>query len=421
MPSELLRRMRELTEDVPADSAIIKQLFFSRLPSQVKAILVPMVEKSSVDVIASSADKVMEFTITASIPQPKAEVSTLLGTQAAGNTSQVATQVAILDAVERLTQEIQKLAVVRSHLPRRQYKRCSPSPHPRCHSNKPGLCFYHSRFGAEARRCAKGPVLKPGKLKSGELSTAHSPQDLCNNRTYFIMDFRPQAHCLVDTGAACSIWLLKLLTEKLPVSPITLQAVNHSPIPMYGRISRSLDLELRRDFTWIFTVADLPYPILGSDFLHHFNLLVDMRKRRLSVTGFKANTSPISPVSFIAATDNLYQILLCSYPELTNLNFVVKKSTHSTTHHIETTGAPVFSHPHRLPADILKTAKAEFNHMLQLGIIRPSSSSWASPLHISFRESMPPPRDLVTPWPINGQSTLIPSSFQELFFLVPFG
>ena len=69
-PSELLRRMRELTKDVPADCAIIKQLFFSRLSPQVKAILAPMTEKSSVDLIASSANKV-EFTkgpITVSIP-----------------------------------------------------------------------------------------------------------------------------------------------------------------------------------------------------------------------------------------------------------------------------------------------------------------------------------------------------------------
>ena len=124
-------------------------------------------------------------------------------------------------------------------------------------------------------------VFKPGKLKSGELSTAYSPQDLHNNRAYFITDSRSQARCLVDTGAACSFWSLKLFTEKPTVSPITLQSVNHSPIPTYGQISRSLDLELRGDFTWIFTVADLPYPILGSDFLHHFNLLVDMRKRRL--------------------------------------------------------------------------------------------------------------------------------------------
>ena len=51
------------------------------------------------------------------------------------------------------------------------------------------------------------------------------------------------------------------------------------------------------------------------------------------------------------------------------------------------------------------------------------SSNWcwcSSHRSISFRESMPPPRDLVIHWPINWQSALIPSSFQELFFLDPF-
>ena len=178
------------------------------------------------------------------------------------------------------------------------------------------------------------------------------------------------------------------------MSPITLQAVNHSPIPTYGQISRSLDLELRRDFTWVFTVADLPYPILGSDFQQHFNLLVNMRKPRLidgntelSDTGFKANTSPISLVFFIATIDDPYHTLLRSSTELANLNFVVSKPTHSTTHHIETTGAPVFSRPRRLPVDKVKAAKAEFNHILQLGIIRPSSSPWASPLHMVPKRS----------------------------------
>ena len=103
--------------------------------------------------------------------------------------------------------------------------------------------------------------------------------------------------------------------------------------------------------------------------------------------GFKADTSPISLVFFIAATDDPYQILLRSYPELTNLNFVVSKSTYSTTHHIENTGAPVFSRARRLPADKLKVVKAEFNHMLQLGIIHPLSSPWASPLHIVPKRS----------------------------------
>ena len=349
-----------------------------------------MVENSSVDVIALAADKVMDFTkrpITTSIPQSQTDVSTF--SAAARNTSQEATYVAIPDAMERLTKEGRKLGVDRSQSPRRRYKSRSPSPSHRRHSNKPELCFYHSRFGEEPqRRRIACSFLNQGNLNRE--SWAHSQQDLRKDRVYFITDSSSQVRCLVDTGTACSTWPLKLLTEKPPVSPISLQAVN----PPYGQISRFLDLELRRDFTCVFTVADLPYPILGSDILHYFNLLVDMRKQRLiddntelSVPGFKANTPPTHPVFFIAATDDPYQTLLRSYPELINLNFVVSKRTHSTTHHIETTGAPLFSRSHRFPADKLKSAKVEFKHLLQLGIIRPSSSPWASPLHMVPKRS----------------------------------
>ena len=235
---------------------------------------------------------------------------------------------------------------------------------------------------------------KPWKLISRDLSTAQSPQALPNKCTFFLTDSVLQARCLVDTGAVCSISPLKLLTEKPQVSSISLQAVNHSPISTYGQTSRSLNLELRRDFTWVFTFADLPYSILGSDFLRYYNLLVDMRRRRLidantelSVPGLKSIVSSISPVFFIAASDDTFQTLLSSFPDLTNLNFVVSKPTHFIKYHIETTSTTVFSHPRRLPAEKLKAAKAEFNLMLQLGIIRPSSSPWASPLHLVPKRS----------------------------------
>ena len=38
--------------------------------------------------------------------------------------------------------------------------------------------------------------------------------------------------------------------------------------------------------------------------------------------------------------------------------------------------------PRRLSSDKLHIAKAEFNHMHDLGIIRPSKSPWSSPLHM---------------------------------------
>ena len=55
---------------------------------------------------------------------------------------------------------------------------------------------------------------------------------------------------------------------------------------------------------------------------------------------------------------------------------------HSVTHHITTTGPPVSSRPRRLSPERLKVARQEFDHMLQLGIIQPSSSCWSSPLHL---------------------------------------
>ena len=60
---------------------------------------------------------------------------------------------------------------------------------------------------------------------------------------------------------------------------------------------------------------------------------------------------------------------------------------HQVTHHITTIGPPVFAHPRRLSPERLKAARKEFEHMLQLGIIHPSSSSWASPLHMVLKKS----------------------------------
>ena len=52
---------------------------------------------------------------------------------------------------------------------------------------------------------------------------------------------------------------------------------------------------------------------------------------------------------------------------------------HEVTHHITTTGPPVHSCAR---PEWVKIARQEFEHMLDLGIICPSASSWLSPLHM---------------------------------------
>ena len=55
---------------------------------------------------------------------------------------------------------------------------------------------------------------------------------------------------------------------------------------------------------------------------------------------------------------------------------------HDVVHHIETSGHPVSSRTRRLPPEHLAIAKSKFEHMMDLGIVRPSSSSWFSALHM---------------------------------------
>ena len=75
---------------------------------------------------------------------------------------------------------------------------------------------------------------------------------------------------LVDTGAAVSVIPPSNLDWRLQTDHLSLRAVNGSSIPTFWTRSLSLNLGLRRDFHWIFVVAEVSKPILGADFLHHF-------------------------------------------------------------------------------------------------------------------------------------------------------
>ena len=65
------------------------------------------------------------------------------------------------------------------------------------------------------------------------------------------------------------------------LSDYKMYAANGSTISTYGVRIFELDLGLRRAFTWKFVVADVAKPIIGADFLDHFGLLVDLKRRRL--------------------------------------------------------------------------------------------------------------------------------------------
>ncbi|BHF58900.1 hypothetical protein SprV_0100185500 [Sparganum proliferum] len=194
---------------------------------------------------------------------------------------------------------------------------------------------------------------------------------------------------LVDTGAQISVIPPTPADRRCPNHGLYLQAVNSSPIATFGFRSLSLDIGLRRLFPWIFVVADIPCAILGADLLAAFDLLVDCRQSRLhdkttnlTVRGTSSSDASRQLAVLDLEPENPFRQLLAKYPGLTRPNFNVYIPTHDVVHHIRTTGPPVFSRPRRLAPTLLAAAKAEFEHMLQMGIIRQSESPWASPLHM---------------------------------------
>ena len=184
---------------------------------------------------------------------------------------------------------------------------------------------------------------------------------------------------LVDTGADISVLpVSRLPHSSFPAGP-NLQAVNHSAIATFGSASQTINLALQRTLRWVFLIADVKHPILGVDFLHYFNLLVDMTKGCLvdSVTHLQVNcvltrdASP-SPSLPCPAVENPFTALL---QELSALTAPVPRDTpvkHSVVHCIDTTGPPVHTNLRRLSPERLHVAKQEFDHTIELGIIRPS-------------------------------------------------
>ncbi|KAF8789509.1 Retrovirus-related Pol polyprotein like [Argiope bruennichi] len=55
---------------------------------------------------------------------------------------------------------------------------------------------------------------------------------------------------------------------------------------------------------------------------------------------------------------------------------------HDTVHHIITKGLPITAKPRRLHPKLHVAVKAEFEFLLEQGIIRPSKRPWSSPLHV---------------------------------------
>lgn len=132
-----------------------------------------------------------------------------------------------------------------------------------------------------------------------------------------------------------------------------LYAANGTPIRTFGTKRLEVNLGLRRDFTWEFTIADVNQTIIGRDFLSHFDLLVDSKRNRLidGITALHAaGKEPTeSPLSIKAvSSEHPFAHILNDYKDVLELNLDKPTNTNSI-HCIETSGQYLHA-----PADCLQ-------------------------------------------------------------------
>lgn len=220
------------------------------------------------------------------------------------------------------------------------------------------------------------------------MATSDSPT---NSGRLFVTDRKTKMQFLIDTGSDLCVFPRSALHARRPPTNYQLYAANGSVIKTYGYAHLQLNFGLRREFYWQFVVADVTKPIIGVDFLSHYNLVVDIRNKRLldrttTLSTYAVTTTPSDAISSIKVLhgDSKYNEILREFPEITRPPGIHRVIKHNTVHHIKTTpGPPIHCSPRRLAPDKLKIAKEEFESMLKNGTIRPSESPWSSPLHLA--------------------------------------
>lgn len=226
-----------------------------------------------------------------------------------------------------------------------------------------------------------------GKLETASSSTANEAAN--GTRRLFVTDFKTTDRYLIDTGADVSIFPASARRKAKQPSSYSLYAANGTPIRTYGSEVKSLNLGLRRQFNWEFLIADVTRPIIGADFLAAFGLMVDLKNKRLidQNTKLRATCHAIQTkyerINTITE-DTVFSAILNEFKNLTTpskINQPVNTSS-KVTHQIITSGQPVHAKARRLNPKMLEIARQEFQLMLDAGVCQPSSSSWASPLHM---------------------------------------
>jgi len=193
-----------------------------------------------------------------------------------------------------------------------------------------------------------------------------------------------QIHFLVDTGSSLSV-LPRTFFPFATQTALRFTAANGSPVATFGKQKISFHIKiLNQFFEWNFMIASVTQPILGADFLDAQDLLVDCRRKTL-IFRHQLHTmmpKPDQPVIY-SLTENIKALILNNFPSLIS-EISGSDSVTSITEHVIATApcVPIKARRRELSQQRRQAAEKEFECLLKAGIVRRSSSPWASPLQI---------------------------------------
>ena len=154
------------------------------------------------------------------------------------------------------------------------------------------------------------PVQICAKQLRQELMATGFPGPASSGHCLFVRDHVSNLRFLVDTGADISVVPPARLDQACDSSRFpSLTAVNGSSVATYGQRCLTVDVGVRRSFTWVFRVTNVSNPILGADFLRHFNIQVDLHNRCLRDHSTTAPAGAIDVVIATKAVTNPYGLL----------------------------------------------------------------------------------------------------------------
>ena len=110
---------------------------------------------------------------------------------------------------------------------------------------------------------------------------ASAPEEFCSSTLLFLKDILSDREFLADSGASVSVFPGPRSSSD---DKVCLMTDDGSPMVCSG--TRLIPLQFScgsgsKVYTWNFQLAPVSVPLLGADFLEHFNLLVDIKGRKL--------------------------------------------------------------------------------------------------------------------------------------------